>query len=274
MEKINVLLGEGSATKEKVNRLLDGAIKFYGPKYEQLVLQTVREAIFCEYEKEETVNDILPKVFEASENLKGGRLNLNFSNILKAKKVGACLIVNRTMDGNEQIVITKNTTKRNDYHILAHELFGHAVCGKEKLIVEEDGKIYQRNGISLMEINDNDSRNIYINEGYMELIASQVLKESCIDDTGSQNCGYRMSQYCAMQIMNLLGKDNVIESLVEYQGRLIEESRKDEALMRQIDESLKKLCMLSSSKILFPVKNRLKKKIYTNLNIVQKNLTR
>ena len=83
-----------------------------------------------------------------------------------------------------------------------------------------------------------------------------------------------MSQYCAMQIMNLLGKDNVIESLVEYQGRLIEESRKDEALMRQIDESLKKLCMLSSSKILFPVKNRLKKKIYTNLNIVQKNLTR
>ena len=64
MEKINILLGEGSATKEKVNRLLDGAIKFYGPKYEQLVLQTVREAIFCEYEKEETVNDILPKVFE------------------------------------------------------------------------------------------------------------------------------------------------------------------------------------------------------------------
>lgn len=188
MEKINILLGEGSATKEKVNRLLDGAIKFYGPKYEQLVLQTVREAIFCEYEKEETVNDILPKVFEVSENLKGGRLNLNFSNILKAKKVGACLIVNRTMDGNEQIVITKNTTKRNDYHILAHELFGHAVCGKEKLIVEEDGK--------------------------------------------------------------------------------------DDASMRQIDESLKKLWMLSSSKILFPVKNRLKKKIYTNLDIVQKNLTR
>lgn len=83
-----------------------------------------------------------------------------------------------------------------------------------------------------------------------------------------------MSQYCAMQIMNLLGKDNVIESLVEYQGRLIEESRKNEALMRQIDESLKKLWMLSSSKILFPVKTKLKQKIYANLNIVQKNLTR
>lgn len=273
MEKINILMGS-EITTEKVNRLLDGAIKFYGPKYEHLILKTVREALFCEYESNKSIYDILLDISKTRNDIKNIKLNLDFNNLLKLRKIGACFVVNRSAGKNEQIIITRNSKTDEDYHILAHELFGHAICGKEKSIVEQEENIYQRNGISLMEINGRDNRYIYSNEGYMEFIASNITKLSGIKDIRSKNYGYKMSKYCASQIISLLGKDTVIDSLVTYEGKLVEKNIKNNYDMKQIESLLKCLCMISDSKNFSPIRKQMNKKILNNLDSINRKITR
>lgn len=203
MENINIINGNGNATRKKIDVLLDLAIDFYGPKYEKIIMDVVNNAYFYETNPNQSANDVIKDIVGENNCRKN---TISFE---------AFYFINPTANGLDQIIVTKPKTNDRDYHILAHELFGHAVCGKIKPIIKKKN-IYQRNGISLA--NEKTVENDVINEGFMESIASSIIKlnKNGITDVTSKK--YALAKRSADCIMEYLGKDEIIKSLVLGKG--------------------------------------------------------
>lgn len=212
MEHINVINGNGNVSREKINVLLDAAIGFYGSKYEPIILDVVRNSLI--YER------------NPYENIKKAISNISEKRVKPYHKMPkACSLTLKVLDNVPlNAIIWKPEHHDQDYAILAHELYGHAVCGMKKLIV---GGTFKRNGISLYNIQTEKSRLELLNEGFMEFIAKSIVERTSKNITQSYSKKYDLARRCAEYIWKILGKDLVLDDLVEYHGMIEKEYNKN-----------------------------------------------
>lgn len=212
MESIKVINGSGKVSREKINILLDSAIEFYGSKYESVILDVVKHTYIYEMSPHENVKKVIL-------DISGRHLNLSY-NMPKA-----CHLTLKVLgDTPLSVVIWKPRYHDQDYSILAHELYGHAVCSRKKLIV--NGK-FTRNGISLYNMQTGNTRLELLNEGFMEFIAKSIVENTNRNITNNHSKKYDLARKCAEYIVGILGKNLILDDLVEYQGMIEKEYTKD-----------------------------------------------
>lgn len=208
MESIKVINGRGNVSKEKINILLDAAIELYGSKYEQIVLAAVRNTIIYEMKPHENIK-------KAIQNISGN------SPKIYGKMPKAChLSLGSIEDNAVSVVIWKPQNRDEDYYVLAHELYGHSVCGRENPMIRTK---YSRNGISLYDLKTGKTKLELLNEGFMEVIAKRIINKTDRNITESLSERYQLARKSASYIWNVLGKDKVLDDLIEYHGTIEKE---------------------------------------------------
>lgn len=208
MESVNVINSKGITSKEKINVLLDATIEFYGPKYEQIVLDVVRNTIIYEMKPDENIK-------KAIQNISGSSPKI-YGKMPKACYLSLGCIENDILD----FVVWKPQNRDDDYYTLAHELYGHGVCGQENPIINTK---YSRNGISLHNLKTRETKLELLNEGFMEAIAAKIIKKTDRNITENLSEKYQLARKSASYIWNILGKSKVLEDLVEYYGTVEKE---------------------------------------------------
>ncbi len=203
---LNVIYGDKEITKRKLDVLLESAIEFYKPVFkensEKILLDIISKTDFCELNNEyitkEFMNNFVDNICYFSPYMKG-----------------CCFRI-----GDKNILITTNE-ENNDYHIFAHELFGHRVCREFERYVEIGNKVYSRDGVNLFN-KDEDKYNL-INEGFMELIASNIIKHSKNNIIDNKSLIYLKANYCSRLITYYLGYEKILEILVYNKYNLEDE---------------------------------------------------
>lgn len=214
MEQINMLKSVGKdITREKVNILLEAAVKFYGQKYENIILDVVRNTLFYEMDPNE-------KIHKAIENVTGVKQKA------KGQMPKACQLSLGSIDGSSlDVVIWKPQNQDEDFSILSHELYGHTVCSKKSSIVQSK---YKRNGLCLYDIQTEKVKLELINEGFMECIGQTIVRSTKKGIENVPSKRYSLARKSANYILKTLGKDEVLEDLVEYTGIIEKKYNGDE----------------------------------------------
>lgn len=260
MENLKIINGNGKATKEKVNILLDAAIEFFGSKYENVILDVIKDAYFYEWSNNQSANDVIDEITDNKSIIEAPPI---FS---CSKDPEAFYFLNRNKSKRfDQIIVSHPDLSDRDYHIMAHELFGHAVCGKINVFVRKQGKVYQRNGVAIS--NDTKSKNDILNEGFMETIATEIIQRTDrrIQDSSSSN--YSEAKKSSDMIFSTLGKEKVLNALVFNKGNL--ERKYNFGSSRN---EWKKLNSLLEKELLF--RNILPIRYKAIINEIDKNLER
>ncbi len=212
MEKANVINSNGEITNHIINTLLDNTIAFYGKKYEDIIMQSIRDVDFYELDKKEDMDMVITVI--TGHVVKKGTHKANDGCFLYPKNPLSSCNYNDT-------IIYKPYRGKHAYHTLAHELFGHAVCSRENRIVEKDNKKYNRNGIALHGIDNTEWLNRFLNEGAIDFIAESIVKESGIKDKSSD--WYSAGKMSMKKIYDYIGKDNFLKTMVLYNYDLQQE---------------------------------------------------
>lgn len=205
MEKVNVLNGDGKLTSEIVNNLLDSALKFYGKKYEDIVIQAIREIDFYELDKRENM-DLVISILTGYIPKKNAHDN----------DTGCFLYPKNPNDSNSygDVILYRNGLKKQTYLTLAHELFGHGVCSRINRVIKKDNMLYNRNGIALHGIDNSSWQHRILNEGCVDFIAESIIN---IYGINTKTCDeYYAAKKTASAIYNYLGKDDFLEAMVSY----------------------------------------------------------
>lgn len=202
MEKVNVLNTNGELTNHIINTLLDSALEFY-KGYEDIVMKTIREVSFYELGEKESMDTVITILtgYCVKEGTHKGNL-------------GVFLYPRNPMidSGYGDVIIYRANAERHVYHTLAHESFGHAVCGREARLVKKNNELYNRNGISLKDIYSNEEYNIYLNEGAMDFIADSIVRNIGIKVRTSDE--YAAAKMSCASIYNYIGRNNFLDALV------------------------------------------------------------
>ena len=202
MEKVNVLNTNGELTNHIINTLLDSALKFYAG-YEDIVMETLKKVSFYELNKKESMDTVITIL--TGYCVKEGTNKGNS---------GVFLYPRNPMIDSEygDTIIYRIDEAKQAYHTLAHELFGHAVCGREARLVKKNNELYNRNGISLKGIYSNEKYNVYLNEGAMDFIADSIVRN--IGMRIKKSNGYAAAKMSCASIYNYIGRDNFLDALV------------------------------------------------------------
>lgn len=237
MEDLNIVKGRGIATEYVVNSLFEGANYFYGTKYEKIIKSAINSTKFIELDENEKMNDISELgIPDKYENTKGLHIN-----IIEGQK-------------NVRYIIWKPTNTVVDYHIIAHELYGHAVCESISTSVWANNRVYSRNGIALTDSNGNNRFEL-INEGLIENIAHGIIEtKGGIKRVVSNN--YEFAEKCGKYLFNMYGKEKMLDIMVKYDYDLIKYFNLYEKLEKILKKELK---TKDKEKIEHKAKKQLKK---------------
>ncbi len=220
MEKLQIIKGKVSYLTENVQVLLDGAMKYFGDKYQDVLLETIQNVYFYEQDENETKQEVL-------EELTGNILLPEQCEFLWAHNdhVSFYFLNPISNKRTDQIIIYRKVPNLKLQKSLSRELFGHAVCGHLERYVNKNGKQYQRNGIALSC--GNAQHHMIASEGFMEFISSRVLEYSHILMPNLMiSSSYRIAYMNAEFICDNVGKEKVLDHLVLNKGNIIAEFNK------------------------------------------------
>ncbi len=253
---LNVIYGDKEFTKRKLEVLLESAIDFYKPIFkedsEKILLNILNKTYFCELDREYITKEFISRFMSDIDN---------FSLFVK----GCCLRVK-----NVDIIITTNSGTNEDYHIFAHEFFGHRVCREFSKYVVIGNEIYNRDGISLFS--NEKEKYALINEGFMELIASDIMKHNKGNITDCKSLLYLRANYCSEIITKHLGYEKMLQILVYNKYNLSDEYN---STCRNELDKLDNLLNLDLQTRTFKILNKyMNKKIDKNLEKFQKRKIR
>ena len=207
MNNLNIIYGNGEDTKRKLDVLLEGAIKFYGSNYESLILDVVKNTGFYESDGKYNEKEVL-------EYLSGNN-KIRISKFSSYNKIASFYLQKSVIEGKISSIVATPIIKTDyDYHIFAHELFGHAICGKINPTIATKDELYKRNGISLTT----RKKDYYdlLNEGFMEVIASSIVEQNKHNIKDISSINYLTARYCATKIFDTIGKEKMLKILVYY----------------------------------------------------------
>ena len=207
MNNLNIIYGNGEDTKRKLDVLLEGAIKFYGSNYESLILDVVKNTGFYESDGKYNEKEVL-------EYLSGNN-KTKISKFSSYNKIASFYLQKSVIEGKKSSIVATPIIKTDyDYHIFAHELFGHAICGKINPTIATKDELYKRNGISLTT----RKKDYYdlLNEGFMEVIASSIVEQNKHNIKDISSINYLTARYCATKIFDTIGKEKMLKILVYY----------------------------------------------------------
>ena len=214
MEKVNVLNTNGEKTNHIINTLLDSALEFFGEKYEDIIIQAIREVDFYELSRKENMDRAISTI--TGHLVKDGTYKYNsgcFIYPINPYSTGSC--------GYNDTIVYRSYMGVQSYQTLAHELFGHTVCSRENRIIKKNNKLYNRNGIALQGIDNQECLNRYLNEGAMDFISESILRNCGIKARTSTY--YEVAKMSCERISDYIGKDKFIETLVDYNNDIKEE---------------------------------------------------
>lgn len=217
MYSLNIIYGDGEQTKRKLDVLLEPALEFYGSKYESLILDLVSNTYFYEADGKYSEQDIISYLC--------GTKKIRTSNFNTPNQRPAFYLRQSSGNGYNNIVVTPNIETDYDYHIFAHELFGHTMFEIYDAIIERNNQVYGRNGISLTG-RKKDYYDI-LNEGCVESVASSIvrLNKHQIKDISSQK--YMTAKYCSDKMFDVIGREIMLEILVYNRHSIEDEYNQD-----------------------------------------------
>ena len=217
MSNLNIIYGAGEQTKRKLDVLLEPAVEYYGSEYESLILDLVSNTYFYEADGKYNEQDII--------NYLCGTKKIRTSNFNTPNQRPAFYLRQSSGKGYNNIVVTPNIETDYDYHIFAHELFGHTMFEIYDAVIEKGKQIYGRNGISLA----GRKRDYYdiLNEGCVESVASSIVKlnKHNIKDISSQK--YMTAKYCGDKMFDVSGREMMLEILVYNRHNIEKEYNQD-----------------------------------------------
>ena len=184
------------------------ALKFYGEKYKEIIESTLANTELYQW------NGIDFKNFLKEE------LNLsatNVSNDQTKNNLYGVHIQNFNRPKKNSIIIRESsymTTK----HLLAHELYGHAVCSEYSPIVLHNDFPHERNGIHLTNFINKEQLNIFSNEGIIEFIALNIM--NLVDKYYIGKKYYINEVDVASVLFSCIGKDKLLDLLVKNNGNI------------------------------------------------------
>ena len=199
MDKINIVNGDGTYVKDCLSKTIDIAIDYYGQEYKKIILDTITNLSFYEWQTNQNILEIY-------KDIKKSTLSLEKTNYLKLKKD----LIEGIFFEEEQVVVYKNDLLKRNYHTLIHETLGHAVFGylDNKIVI--NGEKYYRNGLRLR--NDRLVKDEYINEGFVELATNNIMKKASLYNPNPNN--YENALLFAWILIDILGRKKVYDHLI------------------------------------------------------------
>lgn len=203
MVKINIINGDGTYVKDCFSKTIDIAIDYYGQEYEKIILDTITNISFYEWQANQNILEVYKDIRESV-------LSLEKKIYLNQKKDS----IEGIFFEEEQVVVYKNALLKRNYHTLIHETLGHAVFGHLDRKIVINGQNYHRNGLKLR--NANLVKDEYINEGFVELATNNIMKQASLYNPNYNN--YENTLLFAWILTDILGKKKIYDHLILNKG--------------------------------------------------------
>ena len=207
--RINIINGDGKYVKEGIDKTIDAAIKYYGEKYKDIILATVKETLFYEWKENQTESEVF---YEITGNKEDEEELIDYEEESCDEIGGEFYIHEKDNDEYDSIIIFKNKYLKDNYHYLVHELYGHAVYSHINPIIYENNIKYHRNGICYIDCEGNDVYNETINEGFVEDATKNIMKLANLEPYWLEH--YFKSKQAADIIKRNIGHEKLYDGLI------------------------------------------------------------
>lgn len=188
--------------------LYPSALKFYGTKYKETIDLAIKNTILYKSNNADIIGFL---TYELKQE--------NIRNIPDLKNSNFPGFYSKSNNLNEPAyIIIKDDSPKIMKHILAHELYGHAVCSEHKPIILHNGLPHIRNGIQFCNTINSMFINNNSNEGLIEYIALNIMK--CYNQSNESMSDYKDSLIVATQLFKYIGKDKMLDLLVLNNGNI------------------------------------------------------
>lgn len=216
MNKIKVAHGT-TLLSDLSLELYPTALEYYGDEYKKVIDETLQRTYLYEWTNQSfldimrqiTRSDVKPS--EVQKQIEKEKITFGFHYLAK-----------RLFVGMEHFVVVRNLSNKDEIRaIIAHELYGHAVCATHNNLVTNDYYTCFRNGINFQRIKTNELINDQANEGMIEYIASQIMHIHNPNFKREKNLyTYGHAVEVARQMFKYVGKDKMLELLVLGNGTI------------------------------------------------------
>lgn len=216
MRKIRVVNGS-TILSDKAMELYPYAIQYYGDKYKSIVDSALDKTIIFEWH-----NEPKEEVFRQTTGIKVSAGNFNNTQI-KEGSVNGFHISNIIPNfGIQHVVAVKLIGNTDDVSaVLAHELYGHAVCSEKNPVVPKNGMLFNRDGINISGLMTKKVYNEQANEGMIEYIAKNIMS---LYKKGYSRPGnawvYNEAVIVASIMFKYIGKEKMLDLLTLNQGAI------------------------------------------------------
>ena len=214
---INIINGNGKYIKEAIEATIDAAINYYGEKYKDIIINTVTETLYYEWQDNQTESDVIYDITNGKVDASG------IDDPYYETK--AFYFLDTYNNNNDKIVVTRNKYLKESYHTLVHELFGHGVFGYIDPIIQEDGEVFERNGIAFIDCKDKCVYNETLNEGFVEDATTNIMQLANLKPERLDT--YFYAKQAASIIRRNLGHYITYDYLIENKGTIYDLYNKD-----------------------------------------------
>lgn len=223
MDKIKVAHGT-TLLSDLSLELYPSSLEFYGDEYKKIIDEALHRTYLYEWTNQSlldimrqiTRRDVKPS--EVQKQLEKEKSTFGFHYLAK-----------RLFVGMEHFVVVRNLSNKDEMRaIIAHELYGHAVCATYNNFVTNDYHMCFRNGISFERLQTNEIINDQANEGMIEYIAGQIMHIYNPKFARAKNLyTYGHAVEVARQMFNYIGKEKMLRLLVLGDGAIEKLFNKD-----------------------------------------------
>ena len=249
---INIINGNGEYVKEAIEATIDAAIKYYGEKYKDIIINTVTETLYYEWQDNQTESDV---IFDITD---GKADTSDIDDPYYETK--AFYFVNTSNNNNDKIVVIRNKYIKENYHTLVHELFGHGVFGYIDPIIQEDGEVFERNGIAFIDCKNSFIYNETLNEGFVEDATINIMQLANLKPEWFDT--YFYAKQAASIIRRNLGHEVTYDYLIENKGKIYDLYNRN--TLKNKDEFYE-LAMLLDNLFIYKSISKENKLLYSNL---------
>ena len=192
--------------------LYPSALEFYGDEYKKIIDETLHRTYLYEWTNQSFL-DIMCQITRRA--IKPSEVQKQLDK--EKTTFGFHYLAKRLFVGMEHFVVVRNLSNKDEMRaILAHELYGHAVCATQNSFVTNDYYKCFRNGISFERIKTNELINDQANEGMIEYIAGQIMHIYNPKYAREKNLYiYDHAVELAKLMFKYIGKEKMLELLVQ-----------------------------------------------------------